>query len=170
MPLHPLAAIALAILSTILTAGSSSAAPPEPVLPARQIAALEHWLDQNSPWPRKPTPPQFTLATPAQAQTLSGHAGRLGLTPRAYYDPESATITLITPFNPRDPYDVSVVLHELVHHRQHDAAHWYCPGAQEKSAYDLQSQWLSERGLPDRINWIAVILEAGCTPRDIHPD
>lgn len=74
------------------------------------------------------------------------------------------------PWSARDPQDVAVLLHELVHHRQAGARHYYCPGAQEPLAYELQRDWLAERGLETRINWIAVRLEAGCTPRDIHPD
>ena len=50
------------------------------------------------------------------------------------------------------------------------AGHWYCPGAQELSAYRTQQAWLAELGLELDVNWIAVVLESGCTPRDFHPD
>jgi len=170
MPLPAPPTFALALLMAFLNPHIAAASQPQSVVPAYQIAALEDWLDLNSPWPRKQARPQIRLVSQGQANALTGRAGRLGVTPRAFYDPAKSVIALISPFDPHDPYDLLVVLHELVHHRQHGAAHWYCAGVQEKSAYELQSQWLAERGLPDRINWIAVILEAGCTPRDIHPD
>ena len=36
--------------------------------------------------------------------------------------------------------------------------------------YRLQSAWLAEQGLSIDVNWLAVTLDAGCTPRDMHPD
>lgn len=89
---------------------------------------------------------------------------------RGLYDPDAATIRLVRPWDPRDPFDVSTLPHELVHHRQQGARHWYCPGAQELPAYRLQEAWLADLGLEPDIDWIAVVLEAGCTPRDIHPE
>jgi hypothetical protein len=44
------------------------------------------------------------------------------------------------------------------------------PGAQEPDAYRLQAAWLAERGQEIEVNRIAVVLAAGCTPKDIHPD
>jgi hypothetical protein len=132
---------------------------------------LETWLDRNTDLPRRDTPPEVRLVTPALAASLApgklwAGQGRL----RGLYDPETETIWLVQPWDIRNPFDVSTLLHELVHHRQAGHGHWYCPGAQELPAYRLQQAWLNELGLEPKVNWIAVILEAGCTPRDIHPD
>lgn len=70
----------------------------------------------------------------------------------------------------RDARDVSVLLHELTHHRQATARHWYCPGQQELPAYRLQAAWLAEQDETIAINWIDATLAAGCTPSDFHPD
>ena len=88
---------------------------------------------------------------------------------RGLYDPGTGTIALVRPWSPREAGDVSVLLHELVHHRQ-AALHHYCPAAEEPLAYRLQEAWLAERGLP--LDWprLAIALAAGCTPHDIHPE
>ncbi len=134
------------------------------------VERLEAWLDRESPYPRRPSSAEIRLVTASQALHLQGQASLPGLVPRGLYDAETATIYLVAPWSPAVAEDASVLLHELAHHRQQTARHWYCPGAQELPAYRLQEKWLSERGLKARVNWIAVVLESGCSPRDIHPD
>lgn len=137
---------------------------------ASLVDVLETWLDMRTEWPRRGTAPSVSVVSEFQAEARRGPAetfqrGRL----RGLYDPDRTEILLVRPWNPRDAEDVSVLLHELVHHRQ--APHyWYCPAAQELPAYRLQETWLAEQGLSAEINWVAVVLDAGCTPRDIHPD
>lgn len=143
------------------------AAPDMPTL----VAHLENWLDTHADLPRRATQPNIRLATTAQVARLAPvRAASDSTQTRALYDPESQTIWLVRPWDARNPYDVSVLLHELIHHRQADYGHWYCPGAQELPAYRLQQTWLNAMGLEPDVNWIAVILESGCTPRDFHPD
>lgn len=133
-------------------------------------AILETWLDARVAYPRRDRAARIRLVTPFEAETLTGRKVRSGNRPRGLYDPGSATIFLIRPWSPANAEDASVLLHELVHHRQESARHWYCPGAQEPEAYALQQAWLAERNLSIGVNRIAVVLEAGCSPRDIHPD
>lgn len=134
------------------------------------VAVLELWLDRQSDWPRRSEGPRIRLVSAAEAAARQGDTsslqrGRL----RGFYDSARSEILLVAPWNPRDATDVSVLLHEMVHHRQ--APHyWYCPAAQELPAYRLQDEWLAERGLSADVNWIAVVIDAGCTRRDIHPD
>ena len=132
---------------------------------------LEQWLDTNTSLPRRASEPSIEWIGAAKAAYLQGsaQASRNGTT-RGLYDPDTQAIYLVRPWDPRNPFDVSVLLHELVHHRQNGGGHWYCPGAQELDAYRIQEAWLAQLGLEANVNWIAVILEAGCTPRDIHPD
>ena len=133
------------------------------------VAVLEDWLDRKAPWGRRATLPRIRVVQPEAAAAKAGLAGRGHGRMRGLYDPASGTVYLVAPWSASDADDVSVLLHELVHHRQ-AVHHWYCPGAQEEAAYRLQDQWLRERGLDANVNWIAVVLEAGCTPKDIHPD
>ncbi|MGP6089974.1 DUF6647 family protein [Antarctobacter jejuensis] len=135
------------------------------------VAHLEGWLDGNSDLPRREGVPEVRIVSQSWAASLvSARRAHQTAQPRGYYDPASRIIYLLQPWSPRDPHDVSVLLHELAHHRQATAGHWYCPGAQELTAYRLQDIWLNDLGLEADVNWIAVVLEAGCTPRDIHPD
>lgn len=135
------------------------------------IAHLDTWLDNNTDLPRRAAPPRIRLVSRDRAAALAGtrHASFLA-TLRGLYDADRQTIWLIAPWSLRDPHDVSVLLHELVHHRQATARHWYCPEAQEPAAYDIEEAWLEEIGLTLGYNRISVALAAGCTPRDIHPD
>jgi hypothetical protein len=134
------------------------------------VSVLDAWLDEHAEWPQRDAPPRIRMVSEAEAHARRGatgsfQRGRL----RGLYDPEEAEILLVRPWDPRDAEDVSVLLHELVHHRQ-TPHHWYCPAAQELPAYGLQDAWLAERGMRADVNWIAVVLDAGCTRRDIHPD
>jgi hypothetical protein len=131
---------------------------------------LERWLDVETDYPRRAAQPALRLIGAAEAAALPGTATRSAGRTRGLYDPDTATIYLVQPWSMRRAQDVAVLLHELVHHRQTGARHWYCPGAQEPEAYALQQEWLGRRGLEARVNRIAVVLAAGCTPRDIHPD
>lgn len=134
------------------------------------VSVLDAWLDTHSKWSRRDTAPRIRIvseweARARQGATASFQRGRL----RGLYDPRQAEILLVRPWDPRDAEDVSVLLHELVHHRQ-APHHWYCPAAQELPAYRLQEAWLAERGMWADVNWVAVVLESGCTRRDIHPE
>ncbi len=135
------------------------------------VAHLDHWLDANTSLARNANAPQISWIDRHSLALLSGsqHAG-YGGNPRGRYDPDSAAIYLVRPWDRRDPRDVSVLLHEMIHHRQAVAGYFYCPGAQELPAYRTQQKWLAELGLELDVNWIAVVLESGCSPRDFHPD
>lgn len=134
------------------------------------VSALEAWLDAATEWPRRNAAPHIRLVSQWEAAALQGEGaslqrGRL----RGLYAPERSEILLVRPWDPQRVEDVSVLLHELVHYRQ-APHHWYCPAAQELPAYRLQEEWLSEQGFTADVNWIAIVLDAGCTPRDIHPE
>lgn len=134
------------------------------------VSSLEDWLDAHADWPRRDAPPLVRTVSQYQAEARQdATAGFQHGSLRGLYDPDRSEILLVRPWDPRDPEDVSVLLHELVHHRQ--APHqWYCPAAQELPAYRLQDAWLAGHGLGLDVNWIAVVLDAGCTPRDVHPE
>lgn len=134
------------------------------------LADLEDWLDINSPYPRRSDAPSIRFINRTDISKLTGRKTRPGLNYRGFYDIDRAEIHIVKPWSTNNPRDVSVLLHELVHHRQQTTKHWYCAGAQELPAYRLQEKWLAERGMEAPINWVAVVLEAGCSRRDVHPD
>lgn len=134
------------------------------------VFTLETWLDGNAPWPKAEKRPEIRWISASEAASLHTPQFLGSGSPRGLYEADTATVYLVQPWDRRDPRDVAVLLHELAHHRQAGAQHWVCPGAMELSAYRLQNAWLSELGLSANVNWIAVVLEAGCGPRDVHPD
>lgn len=177
LPRFALARVALMAIAFCLGLGSLAAQAAEPMPDWQRanslpdlIDTLDHWLDAESPYPPRATAPRIRMISPQRALAMSTGKGRLGSTRRGLYDPDSQTIFLVRPWSIRNPQDVSVLLHELAHHRQATARHWYCPGQQELPAYRLQEAWLAERGESIEINWIAASLAAGCTPNDFHPD
>ncbi|MBE9640984.1 DUF6647 family protein [Salipiger mangrovisoli] len=134
------------------------------------VETLETWLDARAPWPRKASEPEVRLISQSSADARSSPRFAGTGPTRGLYDAETDTIYLVRPWDRRDPVDVSILLHEIVHHRQDGAQHWVCPEAQELSAYRLQDAWLAELGLQADVNWIAIVLASGCSPHDIHPD
>lgn len=133
------------------------------------LGNLEAWLDAHSDLARRPPAPQVQLISPEAAEPIVGPPGRGYGAARAFYDPVAETVFLVHPWSAHNPRDVAILLHELVHHRQVDR-HYACAGAQELPAYRAQEAWLAERGLELDVNWFAIVLDAGCTPLDIHPD
>jgi hypothetical protein len=62
----------------------------------------------------------------------------------ALYDPRRKVIYLPEGWTGRTPAELSVLVHEMVHHLQNQAGMKFdCPGAQEKDAYKAQGQWLA---------------------------
>jgi len=158
------------LVPAALPAPAEGGADPAPARVLAIVTGLEGWLDRVSPYPARMELPEIVFVDPGDAAAMRERSGRLGGRLRGLYSAPRATIYLVRPWDPRDPRDVSVLLHELVHHRQVTARHWYCDAAQEWDAYRLQERWLAELGLDAGFYWPAVLLEASCTPRDIHPD
>lgn len=62
----------------------------------------------------------------------------------ALYDTRSHTIFLADGWRPDSPADVSVLVHEVVHHLQTAAGLRYaCPAERERLAYRAQDAWLA---------------------------
>jgi hypothetical protein len=164
----PLAAlIACAFLGT---ADVSQAIPPAepdgmksyPSSIAELVSELEDWLDRESVYKRREIPVTVRIVGAEAVASAAMMPGVQGFALRGYYDPANATIYLVEPWSPENPHDASVLLHELVHHRQHSLTDWECPNAQERPAYRLQDRWLSERGLDAHINRFMVLMISRC--------
>jgi hypothetical protein len=66
----------------------------------------------------------------------------------AVYDDASRTIVMNDDWNGRSAEELSILVHEMVHHLQNLAGHQYpCQGAREKLAYEAQERWLGLFGL-----------------------
>ena len=135
------------------------------------VLELEAWLDQKSDYPAaKAAPSAIVISAPRTLEDADFDPLHARRTTAGIYDPDTFTIHLQRPWSWDNDRDVSVLLHELVHHRQVNSRRWYCPKAMEWDAYKLQEKFLTERGLESRIYWVAVVLESSCSRRDHHPD
>ncbi|HXV11089.1 MAG TPA: DUF6647 family protein [Burkholderiales bacterium] len=85
----------------------------------------------------------------------------------ALYDDATRTIYLPEGWTGKTPAEVSVLVHEMVHHLQNRGGLKYeCPQAREKLAYTAQNQWLARFGrtLIDefRLNALTVLVRTNC--------
>lgn len=75
------------------------------------------------------------------------NAGNIGGDLQAVYDDRTRTIYLPADWSAASPADVSMLVHELVHHLQRfDDETFACAEAREKPAYDAQALWLANVG------------------------
>ena len=84
------------------------------------------------------------------------------------YDPVLRRIYLVAPWSENSDWDVSILVHELVHHVQFSVRDWDCPNQAELQAYRLQDAWLAERGLTGDFDWAQITLQSRC-PSEVHP-
>jgi hypothetical protein len=97
------------------------------IVPHAKIAALRHG----------------GLVSATHVATVSNPAGVSGQDLVAVYDDTRRTIYLPEGWTGETPAEVSVLVHEMVHHLQNLAGLKYdCPQAREKLAYEAQNRWL----------------------------
>jgi hypothetical protein len=83
------------------------------------------------------------FAQPPIAANNDGAMLDAGRATMAVYDDATRTIYLAEGWNRTDPAELSVLVHELVHHLQAGAQLRYeCPQEREKLAYAAQERWL----------------------------
>ncbi len=85
----------------------------------------------------------------------------------AVYNDQTHTIYISDKWTGRTPAELSVLVHEMVHHLQNQAGITYeCPAEREKQAYEAQDKWLSlfGRSLESefQINGLALLISTSC--------
>jgi hypothetical protein len=85
----------------------------------------------------------------------------------ALYNDETRTIYLSDKWAGATPAELSVLVHEMVHHLQNEAGISYeCPAEREKLAYEAQDNWLRlfGRNLEQEfeINGLALLVSTSC--------
>jgi hypothetical protein len=141
---------------------SSGVATLEAEMYAALLTAVVTWISANFALPPNYQHPQIKLVpaveitflryqafTPAQRrevlnllpdETADSH-GREAV---AVYDDRTETIFLPDTWKGETSADLSVLVHEMVHHLQNSAHMKYeCPGAREQLAYAAQDKWLN---------------------------
>lgn len=139
---------------------------------AELIARLIRWIGTQTDYDITPAlarPPTVTFCKTGEIIDYEGHDIRVEKDLRAAFDMPGRTVYLVEPWDAANPFDVSVLLHELIHDIQIANRHWDCLGAPEWEAYKLQDRWLQARGIDPAFNWLVIYMLSRC-PRDIHPD
>ena len=115
--------------------------------------ALMAWISAVTGLPPATDTPDVQFNTVAELQVLhspdaSYQAESSAPQAIALYNLHEAVIHLPDDWQPTDPLDVSVLVHELVHHMQVSAGEEYrCRAAMEKVAYDTQIAFLASMGI-----------------------
>jgi hypothetical protein len=83
------------------------------------------------------------------------------------YNDETKTIYLSDKWTGRSPADISILVHEMVHHLQNKVEIRYeCAAEREKLAYEAQDKWLGlfQRTLESefKINGLALLISTSC--------
>ncbi len=110
------------------------------------LDTLALWLGANFDLPLAVHNPRLvTLPGPELIAMRYGDGARIAPDRVvALYDEATATIYLSDGWTGRSPAELSILVHEMVHHMQAMAGHRFaCPAARERLAYDAQDAWLA---------------------------
>jgi hypothetical protein len=126
------------------------------------LTAIVLWLSANSNLPATFEHPAIKFVPPSQMATLryktlispqqrtsipvNKNLSQLGNMRKvvAIYDNRRKIIYLSNKWTGRTAADISVIVHEMVHHLQYAAGVQYeCPSEREKLAYEAQAKWLA---------------------------
>ena len=145
------------------------------------LAVIISWIAINFGLPVTDQHPRIEFASSADLVSIrsaiairaAGDAVPPRATPTpdvyAFYDDKTGTIYLSDDWSAASPADVSLLVHETVHHLQKLAGSKYaCPAARERAAYDAQKQWLAlfDMEIYDafEINRTAILFLTRCVP------
>ena len=109
------------------------------------LTAIVTWLSVNFGLPAIHDHPTIELLPAAQIAEI--HYGSSDSQNRreviASYDDATRTIFLAEGWTGQTPADLSILVHEMVHHLQDVGGRQYvCPASREKLAYAAQDAWL----------------------------
>src|SRR5262245_49482847 len=152
--------------------------------PARQralMAAIADWLVQEFDLPRAAALPKIAFVSPSELLRKRYRVIRADATQSTYempsqstmartvaiYDDAETTIYLNADWRGDSAADVSVVVHEMVHHLQNVGhMHFECARAREATAYEAQERWLQQHGRSLRADFdidpFTVLVHAMC--------
>ena len=109
------------------------------------LETIELWLVSNFDLPPTENTPELRAMTAADLVALR-HGPDSSVSPGdvvAAYDHGSRTIYVIDGWRGHDAAELSVVVHEMVHHLQASAGmRFSCPAERERLAYEAQDAWL----------------------------
>ena len=114
------------------------------------IAALSTFLLTSAYYDKTALMPEVELLSGDEINEIYCPSGGC-LNTVALYNRETQTIIINETFDPSKEYDLSVLLHEFIHHLQNinGDKRIGCAGDMEKQAYETQRRFLETRGTAD---------------------
>ena len=112
------------------------------------LTALMIWLGANTPFDTNHDIPNVLFLTQAQMEELYyvDGADRFPNQLHGLYNTENKTIILPETWDRRKPWDMAVLLHEMVHYLQDvNELEFECTAQMEKDAWPIQQQHLKEQ-------------------------
>jgi len=123
------------------------------------LTSISEWLSTNFDLPASAEPPHIEFVSPARMIALrykrvlplqESAVGANGVAPLgngqdvlAAYDDDREFIYLPVGWSGKSPGEMSVLVHEMVHHLQnHGKLRYSCPQEREKLAFAAQNHWL----------------------------
>jgi hypothetical protein len=120
------------------------------------LVTLALWLSANFDLPANLEPPRIEFAAPTtitalrygalvnqRMQTTIQPSGSRGKDVVSVYEDATRTIYLPTGWSGQTPAELSILVHEMVHHLQNVGKFKFaCPQERERVAYSAQDQWL----------------------------
>ncbi|MDJ0641019.1 MAG: hypothetical protein QNJ20_19550 [Paracoccaceae bacterium] len=144
-----------------------------PLSPAADVMEeLLSWIEAQTAYDvsaLRNSPPEISFCAVGERIPYEAGSALVDVALNGAYDHLRNTILLVQPWNPDDPRDRSVLLHELLHAAQLQNRTYACLEEAEWEAYRLQEAYLAERGLESGFDWLQIYFWSQC-PRDIHPD
>ena len=140
-------------------------------VPASLIAELLDWIAAATAYDVTSTradPPQTTFCQAGDTIPYESGTTLVDDALNGAYDLANRRIILVRPWDPDDPGDRSVLLHELIHHVQLANRGFECLQQPEWEAYKLQEAYLAEHDIASEFDWLQIYFLSKC-PRDIHP-
>ena len=144
-----------------------------PTAPAPELVEdLAKWIEVNTSYDVRRIlldPPRVVFCNTEEIIQYEGQELRVEPGIRAAFDATDRVIFLVRPWDTTNTYDISVLLHEMIHDVQLTNRRWDCKGAPEWEAYNLQAAWLREHGIEPEFDWLQIYMTSRC-PRDVHPE
>ena len=158
------------VLALTAAGNASRAQTPEdcaqwPAIPENLISDLTGWIALHTMYDvgeLHRSPPEIAFCS--VGDWIEYEEGELRVEPelRAAYSHPADRIYLVLPWSADDPYDRSVLLHELIHKVQLANRDWPCVGAPELEAYMLQAEYLGTYGIDPGFDWRSIFLLSLC--------
>ena len=111
------------------------------------LTALMIWLGANTPFNTNYDIPNIRFVTQDQMeQMFYKGSNKMPNTLHGLYDKESDTIILSDQWDRRKPWDMSVLLHEMIHYLQdQNKMKFNCVANMEKDAWPIQQFYLEKQ-------------------------